>query len=227
MGTREILLMLALAVLGVGGSAVMTVGPDLYPEYKAWFFYFGLISVVAALAGIAFILFAGKIIPPFRTGFAVAGQWTEPVKGVIAILIGAFSAFWFGYWLSGLNAPRQPDPPVVVGIPVERITGFFRDHTNVQASLLVKPFIGAEVIATGVVADVYDFGDGDGVITLEAPTASPNVNLGFDEANFVAATRLTIGDPVSAKCVFQGQAGLAGVSVKDCHLIAVSPSPAS
>lgn len=185
----------------------------------------GLASVALGFAIFIYLLFENQIksAPWGRIGSALLAY-----KSVLQIL-GFAAVFGISFLIGrGQGGLTEPPPPVVKGLPIERITGFYKERTNHEAETLTKPFIGAQVTASGVVEDVYGFGEGaGGMVRFEGPFSSPDVSLRFKAAEFAAATKLTKGDSATAKCEFRGDVSAIDVVIEACRLAepaALAPS---
>lgn len=224
MGKREILVGADLTVLAIGGGFMTQVD-------HAPMFYSGLALVVIAFAGLVAILFEEKFkaIPVKEMGI----YWrfhSDFITRAIVMPLLALLFFAAMLWVTYLT-PSSPDvdllesapPPIIAGIPVERITGFYEDSTEYEASLLVQPFVGARVEAKGIVKDIYSLPYDGVAVALGGNLSAPSITLIFEKADSVEVVRLAKGDLITAECIFDGKAGKADVTLDDCRLAQASP----
>lgn len=123
-----------------------------------------------------------------------------------------------------------PSSVSITGLSAERVMGFHEGRTNAEAQRLVAPFVGAVAEVTGSVKDVYEVYDGFVGVSLGGNNPYPSTKLLFEPKFSAAILRLQLGDSLTAKCVFKGDASAVSISFKDCQLIRpayASPPPSN
>ncbi|WP_299296455.1 hypothetical protein [uncultured Erythrobacter sp.] len=215
MGKKEILVAFAATSVTVGGGWMALADNPIMVNA-------GLAFVALGVASFGYLIFEPQIKAISWDRISSAIKARSRMLSLIGILVVAPSVgYGIGYYRSVWS---QPDPPIVAGIPLERITGFYEDRTSYEGDALSKPFIGSKVTASGAVENVYGFGEGrGGTVSLQRPLGSPNVTLNFEADEFAAALRFTKGDIVAAECTFRGDAYVLGATFENCRLKTSSP----
>lgn len=124
---------------------------------------------------------------------------------------------------SPLPSPQSPSPeklssPVsITGLSADRVMGFYEGRTNAEAQLLAAPFVGVTAKITGRVKDIYQVGDGFVGVSLGGDNPLPSTRLLFEPKFSAPILRMQVGDSLTAKCVFKGNASEVSISFQDCQ----------